>query len=160
VEPKDEQDLIVDATKMVNAIFQADSEWLKRICKEEITQRKKEEQMSFLTFEDYQSKTGKTAIYPEVGQHTAGSISYCALGAAGEAGEIANKVKKLLRDDGGTLTPERKEQIRQEIGGVLWYLSQLCTEIGTTLEYAAAENLIILADRKERGMLKGSGDNR
>lgn len=116
--------------------------------------------MSFLTFSEYQTKTKNTAVYQDVGTGGVLAISYCALGAAGEAGEIANKVKKFLRDDGGILTDNRREQIRQEVGDTLWYLSRLCEEIGTTLEYAAAENLIILADRKARGVIQGSGDNR
>lgn len=116
--------------------------------------------MKKLTFNEYQKRTATTAIYPEVGLGTPLAVSYCGLGAAGEAGEVANKINKMLRDDGCQMTDQRRTEIRQEIGGALWYLSQLCSEIKVTLEFVAQENLNILADRKARGVLKGSGDNR
>ncbi len=111
-----------------------------------------------LSFSEYQYKAAKTAVYPDRG--TVRGIEYCALGACGEGGEIANKVKKIFRDDGLVLTPARKEMIRAEIGGSLWYLSQLCFELDTTLESCAEENLAELASRSSRGTLHGDGDNR
>lgn len=113
-----------------------------------------------MNFLEYQNRASETAIYPEAGTGTPLSVAYCGLGAAGEAGEIANKIKKMLRDDKCSLTYDRRVQIRQEIGGTLWYLSQLSREIGFSLQEAADENLAILASRKERGVLTGSGDNR
>ena len=110
-----------------------------------------------LTFDQYQDRTAETAIYP--GQGEIGGILYTALGL-GEAGEVQNKVKKILRDDGGKVTPERRDAIAQELGGNLWYISQLAAELGLSLADIAQQNLDILASRQERGVLKGSGDER
>jgi NTP pyrophosphatase (non-canonical NTP hydrolase) len=112
-----------------------------------------------MDFQTYQAYATETAVYPEAGRGTLLSIAYTALGASGEAGEIANKVKKYLRGD-EPLTYTKRVEIRQEIGGVLWYLSQLSRELGFDLSEAADENIAILASRQKRGVIKGSGDNR
>jgi NTP pyrophosphatase (non-canonical NTP hydrolase) len=111
-----------------------------------------------LTFKDYSARASATAIYPGKGEVL--GLLYCGLGAANEAGEVAGKIKKMLRDDHMLLTDKRRVAIRQEVGGTLWYLSQVCKEIGCTLEEAAAENLDVLAGRQERGTLHGDGDVR
>lgn len=111
-----------------------------------------------LTFRDYSARASATAIYP--GKDELLGLLYCGLGAASEAGEIAGKIKKMMRDEFMQLTPERRVAIRQEVGGTLWYLSQVCKEIGCTLEEAAAENLDVLAGRQKRGTLHGDGDVR
>jgi len=103
----------------------------------------------------YQDKARYTAIYPDQGQ--LGGILYAALGLAGEAGEVANKAKKLLRDGD---TDERRYVIRAEIGDVLWYVSQLCEELNVTLGTVAVQNLEKLYGRKSDGTLGGSGDAR
>jgi NTP pyrophosphatase (non-canonical NTP hydrolase) len=113
-----------------------------------------------MEFSTYQHVTKQTAIYPESGCGTPLAIAYVGLGVAGEAGEVVGKIKKMLRDDDCILTEECKIAIGQEIGGVLWYLSQIANEIGLNLDDIARENLDILADRKNRGVIKGSGDNR
>lgn len=87
-------------------------------------------------------------------------LMYCALGAAGEAGEVANKVKKIFRDNDCIVTEEVRKKIIKEIGGVLWYLSQLSEELGTTLADAAHENVVELYGRRLRGTLHGDGDDR
>lgn len=110
-----------------------------------------------LSFNEYQQGTSHTAIYP--GQGEIGGVLYTALGL-GEAGEVQNKVKKILRDDGGEITPERREAIAQELGGNLWYISQLATELGLSLEDIAQQNLDILASRQKRGVIQGEGDER
>jgi NTP pyrophosphatase (non-canonical NTP hydrolase) len=79
---------------------------------------------------------------------------------SGETGEIAEKVKKIIRDDQGVITDEKRDQIAKEAGDVLWYLSQLATEIDYSLEDIAQMNLDKLASRAARGVLSGSGDNR
>ncbi len=109
-----------------------------------------------MTFEEYQKKSRKTALYPDVG----GNFIYPTLGLAGEAGEVAEKIKKVIRDDGGEILPEKKKELEKELGDVLWYLSQLTTEIGLSLEEVAEKNIEKLYSRLDRGKIKGSGDNR
>jgi NTP pyrophosphatase (non-canonical NTP hydrolase) len=106
-----------------------------------------------LTLEEYQRLALATSVYPWQGQ--ASGLSYATLGLAGEAGEIANQVKKVLRDDDGKLTPARRFKIRDEMGDVLWYLSALGKEAGVTLEEAARNNLEKLAARRKLGTLQG-----
>jgi NTP pyrophosphatase (non-canonical NTP hydrolase) len=105
---------------------------------------------------DYQVLSRRTATYPRAGE----DMTYPALGLCGEAGEVAEKVKKTLRDDGGVLSHERREALARELGDVLWYLSQLATEAGLDLDEIAADNLDKLLSRQERGVLHGSGDDR
>ena len=105
---------------------------------------------------EYQRRSRATAVYPDAGRN----LTYPALGLCGEAGEAAEKVKKALRDDGGALTPERREALGGELGDVLWYLAQLATEAGLDLDELAAGNLAKLRSRQERGALSGSGDRR
>ena len=109
-----------------------------------------------MNFSEYQSQSRRTATYPRAGA----DMTYPALGLCGEAGEVAEKVKKTLRDDGGVLSDERREALSRELGDVLWYLSQLATEARLDLEEIAAENLDKLFSRQERGVLRGSGDDR
>ena len=109
-----------------------------------------------MRFSDYQARSRATAVYPDAGNN----IVYPALGLCGEAGETAEKVKKAIRDDGGTLTEERREAIAAELGDVLWYVAQLATEDGLELEEIAQANLDKLASRQRRAVLHGSGDDR
>jgi NTP pyrophosphatase (non-canonical NTP hydrolase) len=104
----------------------------------------------------YQDAATSTATYPDIGKN----IIYPTLGLAGEAGETADKVKKVLRDDGGVLTETKRQAIAAEVGDCLWYVSQLARELGFTLAQIAEMNLTKLSSRKERNVLKGSGDNR
>lgn len=108
-----------------------------------------------MTFADYQEVARSTAIYP-----TEHAVTYPALGLCGEAGEVAEKVKKWLRDDSGEMTNERRDAIAKELGDCLWYVSNLCSDLGLTLENVAAANVSKLLGRKERGQLKGDGDDR
>lgn len=110
-----------------------------------------------MDFDEYQWRAKQTAIYPGQGNLT--GLMYAALGLAGEAGEVANKVQKAWRDD-GTLTTERQVQIMAEVGGVLWYAAQVCTEMLASFGDVAEANLAILASRQARGVLSGSGDER
>lgn len=109
-----------------------------------------------MRFSEYQLRSRATAVYPDAGSN----IVYPALGLCGEAGETAEKVKKAIRDDGGTLTEERREAIAAELGDVLWYAAQLATEAGLDLEEVAEANLVKLASRQRRAALHGSGDDR
>jgi NTP pyrophosphatase (non-canonical NTP hydrolase) len=106
---------------------------------------------------DYQRRAGRFAKYPGNNTGTLEAVSYCALGLAGEAGEVANKVKKLLRDGDSF---EMRKEIVKELGDCLWYLSQCADELSSTLQDVGYINLQKLDDRRERGTLQGSGDNR
>lgn len=109
-----------------------------------------------MTFEEYQQQSRQTAVYPTIGA----SFIYPALGLADEAGEVAGKIKKLFRDDNGVLTEERRAGIANELGDVLWYIAQLCTELNLKMDDVASTNIQRLLSRKERGTLHGDGDNR
>jgi NTP pyrophosphatase (non-canonical NTP hydrolase) len=111
-----------------------------------------------MLFDDYQRQTSATAIYPGKGELS--GFSYCGLKLAGEAGEVAEKIGKAIRDDGGVITPARNQALQAELGDVLWYLAQLAEQLGTTLGTVAQANLDKLNSRKQRGVLGGSGDNR
>lgn len=111
-----------------------------------------------LGFNEYQEKAASTAIYREGNEGC--ELFYVALGLAGEAGEFAGEVSKLIRDDRGVLTPERKQKLKSELSDNFWFIAMACTELGLTMEEVAQFNLDKLASRKERGKLNGSGGDR
>ncbi len=113
-----------------------------------------------MSLNTYQEWTADTAKYPDAGEGSIAAIVYTTLGLAGEAGEIPNKVKKIIRDDGGILTDEKRQAILDEIGDVLWYVARLADELGKRLGDIAENNLDKLNDRFARGVIEGSGDNR
>lgn len=104
---------------------------------------------------EYQNKAIETAIYGE-----GSKIIYPTLGLSGESGEVADKVKKVLRDYNGEFTDEKKLEIMKEAMDALWYIAALANDLGYTLEEGAQMNLDKLASRKARGVIGGSGDNR
>ena len=110
----------------------------------------KEVYKDMISLAQYQSAAAKTAMYKH--NH---KILYPALGLAGEAGEVANKVKKMLRDDN-----LYKNAIASEIGDVLWYAAMLSKDLNIELHDIAMKNLEKLYDRKERGTIQGDGDER
>lgn len=103
-----------------------------------------------MNFKEYQELAASTAIYPEEYR-----IVYPALGLAGESGEVAEKVKKYIRD--GNLD---RDLLAKELGDVLWYVSALSRDLGIDLEDVASRNIEKLRSRAERGTLRGSGDSR
>lgn len=109
-------------------------------------------------FDDFQEETLSTSIYKENCETENERVFYTTLGLVGEAGEIANKVKKVLRGD-YSLDEIRKE-LSKEIGDVLFYCAALANELNISLDYIAKVNQGKLAKRKKEGKLKGSGDNR
>lgn len=114
-----------------------------------------------MNFNDYQMQTATTAIYPGRGDYKSyAGLSYTALGLVGEAGEVAGKVKKIARDDAEVIGLATRAKIADELGDVLWYAAQVASQLGVTLDSVAAGNLAKLADRKDRGVLQGSGDER
>jgi NTP pyrophosphatase (non-canonical NTP hydrolase) len=113
-----------------------------------------------MEFGDYQSQTRTKAIYPEVGNN----FIFPTLGLVGEAGEFADKIKKIIRDK-DTSTPDTiseydKLELVKELGDVLWYLTQLASELKVSLDEVAKLNLEKIGSRYERGVVQGEGDNR
>jgi NTP pyrophosphatase (non-canonical NTP hydrolase) len=101
-------------------------------------------------FKEYQKKAVEFAIYPE-----AYKVIYPTLGLCGEAGEVAEKVKKQVRD--GNFN---RHEVAKELGDVLWYLANLANDIGYSLSEVAVMNVDKLQSRKDRNVISGSGDNR
>ena len=108
-----------------------------------------------MKFSEYEELVKETAIYPATHR-----ILYPALGMAGEAGEVANKVKKLIRDGPDKRPDTWREDIASEIGDVLWYCAALADDLNLTLGMIASQNLAKLQKRKDKGTLGGSGDTR
>lgn len=108
-----------------------------------------------MDFKEYQELAHKTAIYPKKY-----GVSYTTLGLVNESGEVAGKLKKIIRDKGGKISLESKKDLADELGDVLWYLSELCTELKLPLEWIAKRNIEKLESRQTRGVLGGSGDKR
>ncbi len=113
-----------------------------------------------MLIDDYQTEAAKTAIYPGSNNGHMAAINYCTLGLVGEAGELANKLKKVMRDYNGVMHDDLKVSLADELGDVLWYVSQLAKELGFNLDHIAMMNLGKLCARKEKGTLRGSGDDR
>ena len=107
-------------------------------------------------FNQYQKHALETAVYPNIGQN----IIYPALGLTGEAGEVSELIKKMIRDDGGQLTEQRREKLLKELGDVLWYVAVVAHEAGLMLGDVAQVNLDKLSRRKEGGKITGSGSDR
>ncbi len=101
---------------------------------------------------EYQDKAEETAIFPGRGEAT--GLYYAALGLSGESGEVANKVKKIIRDESNELPTA------EELGDVLWYVAVLASEIGVSLESVAGANIQKLRSRMDRGVISGQGDHR
>lgn len=109
-----------------------------------------------LSFKEYELISSSTAVYPGIGDN----FIYPALGLCGEAGEIAEKIKKIIRDDGGKVSDEKREALKKELGDVLWYVAALCGELKLSMADVAQANIDKLQARKQKGTLQGSGDNR
>lgn len=113
-----------------------------------------------MEFNTYQHKTKETAVYPNQGD----ALPWLGLAITEEAGEVAGKLKKLIRDEEFTtvseLSPAHKEAFVKELGDLLWYMTQFATELGVDFATVAEKNLEKTQSRYERGTLSGSGDNR
>ena len=109
-----------------------------------------------MNFTDYQTQSRTTAKYPAI----AHPVIYPTLGLTNEAGEVAGKIKKIFRDKGGVIGAAEREALKGELGDVLWYLAQVCTELDLSLDDVAGHNLEKLFSRLERGKISGDGDNR
>ena len=121
------------------------------------------------TFNEYQKEAVELAIsmkkfeetFPDVDNDlfTLVWLAYDGLGL-GEAGEVQGKIKKIIRDNGGIVTPEARDAIKDELGDTLWYIASMCQTLGITLGDVATANIRKLHDRRARGVLEGSGDKR
>lgn len=111
-----------------------------------------------MDFNEYQNFCAETAKYPGRGE-TMG-LAYTVIGLSGEAGEVAEKFKKILRDKNGVMSPEDRLAFAKELGDALWYITENATQIDMTLEEIAQMNIDKLRSRKARGKLSGSGDDR
>jgi NTP pyrophosphatase (non-canonical NTP hydrolase) len=109
-----------------------------------------------MTFNDYQKESKKTAVYPNIGDN----YVYPTLGLAGESGEVAEKIKKVIRDKEGVINEEDREEIAKELGDVLWYIAQIASELKLDFDVIARKNIDKLLSRLERGKIQGNGDNR
>ncbi len=109
-----------------------------------------------MNFNEYQENAATTAVYPDRGE--VGGIMYAALGLNGESGEVAEKIKKMVRDNHSR--DEVRESVRKELGDVLWYVAEVATQFSLSLDDIALGNVNKLASRKERNVLHGSGDTR
>lgn len=108
---------------------------------------------SDLDFDEYQRRSRQTAVYLNQGSN----YIYPTLGLMSEAGEVADRIKRIDRDDEGVVTDLKREEVAGELGDVLWYVAQVATEFGLSLSDIAAGNLDKLNGRKDHGTLKGSG---
>lgn len=109
-----------------------------------------------MTFEEYQKLSRKTAIYPDKDNN----FIYPTLGLTGEAGEVAEKIKRVLTENNGVVDDLKRQEIKKELGDVLWYLSQIATELDLSLDDIATFNVEKISSRQERNKLSGDGDNR
>jgi len=109
-----------------------------------------------MTIEEYQKLSRETAVYPGAGKN----FIYPTLGLAGETGETVEIIKKVMRDSNGQISAEAKTALINELGDILWYMAQLATETGLSLDNIAQTNIEKLRSRKERGVLHGQGNDR
>lgn len=115
-----------------------------------------------MTLDEYQKQAITTDLMKQAGNLNANDPALVAkvLGLIGEAGEVAEKYKKIIRDKAGTISSADKTEIVKELGDVLWYVSTMASYLGVSLEDVAAGNLEKLFSRRDRGVQRGSGDNR
>jgi len=109
-----------------------------------------------LNLNDYQTFVKEISVYPNVGEN----IIYPVLGLCGETGEVAEKIKKVIRDNNGVITKEKQIEIGKELGDVIWYIAAICNELKLDLSDVLLANMEKLNSRKDRDKLQGSGDNR
>jgi NTP pyrophosphatase (non-canonical NTP hydrolase) len=114
-----------------------------------------------MNFNEYQDKTSSFAKYPGSNDpNDLMGLLYCVLGLAGESGEVSEKVKKILRDNDGVVTPEHVAALKLELGDVQWYIGQIAKRLKLTLDEVATANIDKLQSRLIRNVMGGSGDNR
>ena len=113
-----------------------------------------------MDFNRYQEQAKKYDLFKQTGDYNTVSFVEKVLGLTGEAGETADKVKKILRDKGGMIGDDDKREIVKELGDTLWYISAIALYLGVPLDEVAQRNIEKLESRWERNKLHGEGDNR
>lgn len=112
--------------------------------------------MNTVTFQEFQNLSAQ--YIPTV--ECIPPLAYATMSLTGEAGEVAEKVKRIYRGDDKAQAASYDDEIVKELGDVLWCVAAACTALNIPMEYAARKSLQKMEDRRKRGMLKGSGDNR
>lgn len=113
-----------------------------------------------MDFNQYQRAAQDFAVYPDNGAQTVNEVVYTTLGLNGEAGELADHVKKIIRDDHGEITNERQRALIRELGDCLWYVAMCASELGVTLADVASINIGKLTGRKVNDTLRGGDESR
>lgn len=113
-----------------------------------------------MTFDEYQKQAITTDTYSATNDVLSIAFINKVLGLVGESGEVAEKVKKLQRNNNGVMSEDDRKELLKELGDVLWYLSAITYYLGGSLDDVAQKNLDKLFDRKKRDVIKSSGDNR
>lgn len=113
-----------------------------------------------MTFDEYQVQAISTLTNDHAYGDFNAELMAQILGLVGESGEVAEKVKKLIRDKGGQLSDEDKKELLKELGDILWYVNAVSHLLGSNISEVAEHNLQKVLSRKDRGVTKGSGDNR
>ena len=108
----------------------------------------------------YQTEAAKSDLFEKTSDVIMPGLLEKVLGLSGESGEVADKVKKIIRDKNGEVSKEDKEAIAKELGDVMWYIAGIARYLDISLEEIAEQNLEKLASRMKRGVLAGDGDNR
>jgi NTP pyrophosphatase (non-canonical NTP hydrolase) len=105
----------------------------------------------------FQAACESTAVYPGSGNHEIAGLMYCGLGLTGEAGEVAEEIKRAYRNGDQQLSAKRRDKIEDELGDLLWYVAQTCNELGLVMDEVMLSVARKLKDRRERGAL-ATGD--
>ena len=113
-----------------------------------------------MKFDEYQNGIVKFDTFKQTDDYAAVAFTEKVLGLTGEAGEVADKIKKILRDKDGKFSEEDKKEVEKELGDVLWYLASIARYLGLPLSEVAQANVEKLTGRLERGKIHGAGDNR
>ncbi len=111
-----------------------------------------------MQFDEYQQLASKTGLYNVPGLQY--KLMYLSMGLAGEAGEVVEKIKHVVRDSNSEISEEKRELLKKEIGDVLWYASQIALAFDLSFDEVAQHNIAKLADRAARGVIKSEGDTR
>lgn len=111
-----------------------------------------------MDFDEYEKLAARTGVFE--GKLAENPLMYLGLGVTSEAGEVADKIKKIMRNDQGVISEEKRQALKSELGDVLWYLSQIAKHLSIPFSEVAQANIDKLADRAKRNVISSTGDNR